>query len=106
MRAPRARPSESKEAPVPGGPSNKTRNLVGFMISQKSSKSTGELRRMKATMGAESSAVVATFNKGNYCGNLEQGKLSLSLDQFSHLDVRRLGVPWNFLGEEVVLSPL
>ena len=70
---------------------------MGFMISQKSSKSTGELKRMKATMGAESSAVVATFNKG---------KLSLSLDQFSHLDVRRFGVSWNFLGEEVVLSPL
>ena len=70
MRAPRARPSESKEAPVPGGPSNKTRNLVGFMISQKSSKSTGELKRMKATMGAESSAVVATFNKGNLVFNL------------------------------------
>ena len=63
MRAPRVRPRATNEAPVPGGPSNKARNLVGFLISQKSSRSTGELSRMNATSGVEINGVVATCKK-------------------------------------------
>ena len=63
MRAPRVRPRATNEAPVAGGPNNKARNLVGFLISQKSSRSTGELSLMNATSGAEINGVVATCKK-------------------------------------------
>ena len=63
MRAPRVRPRATNEAPVPGGPINKARNLVGFLISQKSSRSTGVLSRMNATSGAVIDGVVATYKK-------------------------------------------
>ena len=95
MSAPRVRPSATNEVPVPGGPSNKARNLVGLLISQKSSRSTGELSRMNATRGAESSGVVATWTR----------KMKTSSDWFPHLDIGCLCIPGNLFGEQVVLSP-
>ena len=95
MSAPRVRPSATNEVPVPGGPSSKARNLVGLLISQKSSRSTGELSRMNATRGAESSGVVATWIR----------KMKTSSDWFFHLDIGCLCIPGNLFGEQVVLPP-